>query len=587
MGANQGIINIRLKVTDDGSVVVDRFGKSIDKLDKKSGKGMQGFGRNLGSINQKLKNNIGSMMRYAGVIGGVTAAVVALKKAWDLVNLAAKARQEKRAFTNLAASYGMNADKMIRELKRVSGQTIDTMTLVRNAGTAMMMGIAPKNITRLMEIARATAKMTGQTVTKAFEDISLAVGRQSKMILDNLGIIIDVEKANKKYAESIGKTSTQLSDLEKKQAFMNATLASGEDLMARLGNQTDTVSDRIERWKARWKDAAVWVGNSILTIGMGLEALFTSIGAAVNKTISMVVGGHRRLLDLAAKLPLAGKYIKPMADGLKAIEDNSKSAADIGVKHLSETWQTMTSIWKKEEPVQQRVVQNLKAQAAAAKEMAKGLKEIITAEKESADLKRQATEEMYKSSGINAQAYYANEAQELVEKVSKWEQAGVDIRKINEYLYDQFGKMAEDAYSKGEMAAGDYMDTMQARSQVLVSDFQSMQEKAIDRLNSLDMKIKDIDGSNIGLTVSLYDQASSGIEQLIDKLQMFQNEAASAVLSGGSLSSSGANESSGGESSTNINHSSSTQNVFNFNQQFSRSDVENIVSEQNRMETRG
>ena len=64
----------------------------------------------------------------------------------------------------------------------------------------MMLGIAPEKISKLMEIARATARMTGQEVSTAFDNIAMAVGRQSKMILDNLGIIVSVESANRTYA---------------------------------------------------------------------------------------------------------------------------------------------------------------------------------------------------------------------------------------------------------------------------------------------------------------------------------------------------------------------------------------------------
>ncbi|RLF32701.1 MAG: hypothetical protein DRN07_04430 [Thermoplasmata archaeon] len=118
----------------------------------------------------------------------------------------------------------------------------------------MMMGIRPEALTRLMAIARATAKMTGQEVTKAFEDITLGIARQSKMILDNLGIIIRVEEANRRYAASLGKTASQLTDAEKKQAFLNAALEAGEDLMHRLGDQSDTTADKVQRLKTQFSN---------------------------------------------------------------------------------------------------------------------------------------------------------------------------------------------------------------------------------------------------------------------------------------------------------------------------------------------
>jgi hypothetical protein len=78
--------------------------------------------------------------------------------------------------------------------------------------------------------------MTGQSMTEAFNDITLGVARQSRMILDNLGIIIDADKAYQDYAKTLGKTAESLTETEKRQAFMNAVVKSGDDMIKRLGS---------------------------------------------------------------------------------------------------------------------------------------------------------------------------------------------------------------------------------------------------------------------------------------------------------------------------------------------------------------
>ena len=78
------------------------------------------------------------------------------------------------------------------------------------------------------------------------------------MILDNLGIIVKVGDANKRYASILGKTSNELTDAEKKMAFLNATIEAGEDLMGRLGKQTK--SSAAAPWSAgiRWWRSKLW-----------------------------------------------------------------------------------------------------------------------------------------------------------------------------------------------------------------------------------------------------------------------------------------------------------------------------------------
>jgi len=332
--AQKNRVSIELYVDDKGTVHVKSFsqaasreiGKVADASEKATSRIRTGW--------DKIKSS------WLEVIGSL----YAVKKAWDLINMAAKARQERQAFESLAASYGTNAKDIITELKRVSGETIDTMTLIRNAGTAMMMGIAPDKIVKLMEIAKATSKMTGQTITKAFEDISLAVGRQSKMILDNLGIMVQQEKANEAYATSLGKTASQLTDAERKMAFMNETIKAGEDLMRRLGDQTETTSDRIERFNATLKNTRMQGADLLIRSLFFLQGTFQGVSAAVLYTsgsIFKLLQSFGALSDLLPGISGQAKYWGEQADAAfgsswelvekanQAFKDMKGSTADI------------------------------------------------------------------------------------------------------------------------------------------------------------------------------------------------------------------------------------------------------------------
>ncbi len=230
-------------------------------------------------------------MRHNQVTGGINtawlkvgAAIYGVKKAWDVVQSGARAMQERKSFENLAKSYGANAKSMIADIREAANETVDLTTIINKAGTAMMLGIEPRKISKLMEIARATSKQTGQDVTEAFDNITRAVGRQSRMILDNLGIIVKVGDANKKYAEKLGKTSEQLTEAEKKQAFLNATLIAGEDLMKRMGDQTGNLTDRMAQYTTAitnyWQQMKIGFAQTFADIAdvvTGKENLFNML----------------------------------------------------------------------------------------------------------------------------------------------------------------------------------------------------------------------------------------------------------------------------------------------------------------------
>jgi hypothetical protein len=254
--------------------------------------------RDVERINKKTTQAVrSSWLQIAGATYGAI-------KAWDLAKLGVRAQQEANAFRNMAASYGMSADDIISDLKKVSANTIDTATLIQKAGTAMMMGISPDKLSKLMAIARATSKMTGQTVTKSFEDISLAVGRQSRMILDNLGIIVKAGEANEMYAEQLGKTSSELSEAEKKMAFLNATIVAGEDLMKRLGKQTKTTAEMFQSFEALVGNLKIGIGQGLVTAARWIVIGFTQAGNTINMFFEQFVIGARQLAQwLGKKIP--------------------------------------------------------------------------------------------------------------------------------------------------------------------------------------------------------------------------------------------------------------------------------------------
>jgi hypothetical protein len=75
---------------------------------------------------------------------------------------------------------------------------------------ALALGAA-NNAEQFGELSRTAitlGRALGVDATFAMESLSLGIGRQSRLILDNLGLIVSVETANKKYAAALGKTDS-------------------------------------------------------------------------------------------------------------------------------------------------------------------------------------------------------------------------------------------------------------------------------------------------------------------------------------------------------------------------------------------
>lgn len=261
------------------------------------------FGRREGLL-QKFKAN------WMAITAGMAAAGAAIYKAFDAAELGAKAAQQESSFRNLANSVGMSSDAIIADLRRVSSGTVSTQQLIEKAGTSMLLGIEAKYLPKMMEIARASSRITGQTITQAFADLSLASARQSKMILDNLGIMVDVEKANKNYAAAMNIVGRELNDVESKQAFLNATMAAGQEIINRVNLQTETQSEKLGRLKARMEDMRdtlyVGVAGALIRVADNLDVVVVGLAAM---TSAMVLNNAATLVTTITNMAAAMKAL--------------------------------------------------------------------------------------------------------------------------------------------------------------------------------------------------------------------------------------------------------------------------------------
>ena len=141
----------------------------------------------------------------------------------------------------------------------------------------MILGIDPTKLAKMMEISRASARAFGKDVGFMFESIAIGVGRQSKLILDNLGIIVSAGTAYEKYAKSIGKSTKELTEMERKQAFLNATLEAGDRILQQIDTSTMTNLEKMQRLKAGWEDFAVKIGQALWHVLGFLQAFMNHL----------------------------------------------------------------------------------------------------------------------------------------------------------------------------------------------------------------------------------------------------------------------------------------------------------------------
>lgn len=233
------------------------------------------------------------------------------------------------SFERLTASVQLSSTALYEDLRTAAAGTVADLDLLRQANVALAgaSGETGKQfgeaLPRLLEIARAQARATGQDVTFLFESLVTGIKRTSPMIIDNIGLVLKVGEANAAYAESIGKTVEQLSGAEQQAALLQATLAAGEQVLATYGNAGETLATKLERAKAS-------ITNILDYLAIALQPVAKAIMDAINPVLTGIANFVRNAVPYIQALGmLFVNAIKPFLDQIKGVADqlNSPGAA--------------------------------------------------------------------------------------------------------------------------------------------------------------------------------------------------------------------------------------------------------------------
>ena len=173
-------------------------------------------------------------------------------------------------------------------------------------------------------------------------------------------------------------------------------------------------------------------------------------------------------------------------------------------------------------------------------------------------------QEMYDEMGTGAVNVAKEEVASLLERAAKWQAAGADIQKVNEWLYEQLDELQAKWAEKGDEDADKYLRDIQRWRRDILDEYRQLQEEAVAELDKIGVRLTELDKQDVSIDVYVRDHASAQINAIIARAQQLQ-----AMGLGASGSTSGGN-------TTNINVS----------QAVSRSDISNIAAETSRQADR-
>jgi len=112
----------------------------------------------------------------------------------ESVELASKMDTLQQSFNRLKAASGA-AGLSLEKLRKATRGTVADVDLLQSANLALAMGIPVDKLDQLYAAAMKLGAAMGITATQAIENVCTGISRQSRLILDNLGIVFSAEEA--------------------------------------------------------------------------------------------------------------------------------------------------------------------------------------------------------------------------------------------------------------------------------------------------------------------------------------------------------------------------------------------------------
>lgn len=188
-----------------------------------------------------LVNSIGEVITRGGEVAGIA-----------------------QSFDQLSGGAG-RAERTLSTLREATRGLVSNFDLMQSSNKAILLGLglSEQEMGDLAKTATVLGRAMGMDATKSLDDLITALGRSSPMILDNLGLTVKLGEANEAYAAKLGKTANDLTDAEKKQAFMAAAMAAARTKVAELGEAQLTLTERLQQ-------ASTWYQNVFDRVSKGI-----------------------------------------------------------------------------------------------------------------------------------------------------------------------------------------------------------------------------------------------------------------------------------------------------------------------------
>jgi len=374
------------------------------------------------SMLSKFKSN------WLAVTAAVTAAIMIMRKAWNLAEEYNEYAEMKVGLQALAMQYGVTAEAMIQMTKAASGMQLSMKEAGEMSARALTTGLNPQQIATFTEQAERLTGTLGGKMVDAFAAMEEAAGSGNSKALRQYKIYIDLNDVVKEYAAKHKMLASEIDQTTLVQIRENAIMEVARLNIEKMGPAMDSAAASMNKLKATWADIRLIIGEWLTKAAFGATAAFQWLAAGILSAYGYALKLWVKMHEFQAYLlSLVGLKNKNEEELLAESKDNMNAAfgaAEELTGKAAKNWDAMSTVGK---DINNTVLPVMKEKTAAVTEASIQLKNSWEKTKQSLS---QQTERGGISDEFQRRIYdVQTRAKDLQEEYKKISGASIDIKR--------------------------------------------------------------------------------------------------------------------------------------------------------------
>ena len=250
-GTITNIINTIFRT--DGADRTERDTNRVGRAQTRLGQASASAGREFSAQASGLG---GLVAAYAGT----AATVFALQSAFDALARSARAAQTLEGLKNLATASGESSETLLANVREITKNQLSLTEAAQQINLSLSAGFDQSQIEGLADVALKASRALGRDLTDAYTRVIRGSAKLETELLDELGIYTKIDPATRAYAAAIGKSRLELTEFERRQAFVNSVIEEGQRKFSAINTTIPTSAEKIEAFGTKIVDVGTQLG---------------------------------------------------------------------------------------------------------------------------------------------------------------------------------------------------------------------------------------------------------------------------------------------------------------------------------------